>query len=65
MAAEESKVEKTGDEVAQELLEADLALGKRMKLAQLVHVLRCSEEYAPDKAAVKEQVMELVQERGT
>ena len=58
-------MEKTGDEVAQELLEADLALGKRMKLAQLVHVLRCPEEYAPDKAAVKEQVMELVQERGT
>ena len=56
---------KTGDEVAQELMEADIALGKRMKVAQLVHQLRCSDDVVPNKAEVKTELLALMDERGT
>ena len=57
--------EKTGDEIAQEMLDADVALGKRMLAQQLLHQLKCSSEVVPDKECVERELMQMIEERGT
>jgi len=56
--------DKTGDEIAQELLEADIALGHRMRAKQLLHQLQCSDELVPVKAPLEAELRKLVEERG-
>ena len=56
--------DKTGDEIAQELLLADIALGQRMQAKQLLHQLQCSADLVPVKAPLEEQLRKLIEARG-